>query len=167
MTAKKKTTVKKKPAKEYVRKGVRLSKKIHEELIDAIEAFEDDYDAWKPYVYMLGENKHRVVKAMIKIDEANAGGCGEMPALDKKSLAKAYIQLSKKGLIPCGYARVCHEFEFGGFWAGDSGNDIYKNVDYILSLDCYSIVAESCKKGPRAIDGSNKLRTLFVEIMEK
>ena len=144
MAIKKKITVKKKPAKEYVRKGVRLSKKIHEELTDAINTFEDD-DAWRPYVYMLGENKHHVVKAMIRIDEADGGGCEEMPNLDKKSLAKAYIQLSKKGLIPCGYARVCHEFEFGGFWAGDSGNDIYKNVDYILSLDCYSIVAESSK----------------------
>ncbi|KKM17440.1 hypothetical protein LCGC14_1675800, partial [marine sediment metagenome] len=70
MAIKKKITVKKKPAKEYVRKGVRLSKKIHEELIDAIEAFEDDDDAWKPYVYMLGENKHRVVKTMIKISDS-------------------------------------------------------------------------------------------------
>ncbi len=167
----KKTIAKKTTAKKvYIRKVVRLSKNSHIDLLKAIDD-NDNSLSDRPDLYMLGENKYHVVKDMIKLDEQEyAGGCSEMPQIAHDSQVQAYLKLAKKGLTGCGYARVTSSFQFGGWWGTDSGNDIYNDAEYMLSVDTYSMTAEACithKEFTHNSYGSKRLITLYVEILDK
>jgi hypothetical protein len=78
-------------------------------------------------------------------------GCSEMPDLRTDSLIQAYIQLSKKYLVPCGFTRISKSYfesRIAG-WIRDSGDAIRRNVGtYILSVDEKNLTAQVFKPSP-------------------
>ncbi len=54
--------------------------------------------------FAIGKNENNVVVDAVRMKKT--GGCDQMPATNPNEIALATIPLWKKGLIPCGYARV-------------------------------------------------------------
>ncbi len=138
----KKTTIKKVAKKKiYVREEVLISSILYNNIIDKKDTM--SYD--RPIVYLIGEDKKHVAQEMVEIQ--SGGGCGEMPTLNRESLLRAYFNLDKQNLVPCGLIRINRRFENDfAQWIDDSGDAIYKNIGtYMLSVDRGNITAEIFK----------------------
>jgi len=130
MAKKKQTKIKPK----FNRKTVTISKVVYDQFKLQYKGHRENSGRSDPYIFLLAENGHHIVKDMAKLSTEE--GCGEMPYVPSAELTNAYILLASKNLVPCGIARVGRYFSNDGLWDDEgSGNGIYRRLGYILTYD--------------------------------
>jgi hypothetical protein len=72
-------------------------------------------NAEMPVIFLMGKTRAGVVKRAVMLE--HKGDCYYFPTPCEKSIALAYAQLSKRKLIPCGFAKVCGQHGEGP-WEG-------------------------------------------------
>lgn len=83
-------------------------------------------DSSRAKVFMLGKDPRTdVVVYAEKIDLGSCGGCHEMPSISASIMASSYVSMAKKGLHPCGLARVNKAMSNTPYWRGSSGPGVF------------------------------------------